>query len=183
MAEPVQVNRGAPDDVVAAFPRGFLWGSATAAHQVEGNNTNADWWDWEQAGHCKDGQRSGDACDQYHRFRDDFALLRQLHQNAHRLSMEWARIEPHPGQFDHEELEHYRTVLGTLHDFGLEPVVTLHHFTNPRWLASIGGWANPEVVPFFERYVTRVVEALGDLAHYWVTINEPNFFATAAYLQ
>lgn len=183
MAEQVAANQDGPDEVVATFPRDFLWGSATAAHQVEGNNTNADWWDWEQAGHCKNSQRSGDACDQYRRFRDDFALLRQLHHNAHRLSVEWARIEPQPGEFDPAALDHYRAVLGTLRDVGIEPVVTLHHFTNPRWLASRGGWASPEVVSLFERYVDHIVEALGDLAELWVTINEPNFFATAAYLQ
>jgi len=168
---------------IATFPRDFLWGSATAAHQVEGNNRNSDWWDWEQAGRCKNAQRSGDACDQYHRFRDDFALLKELHQNAHRLSIEWARIEPRPAEFDRAELDHYRAVLTALRDLGIEPVVTLHHFTIPRWLAQRGGWANPDVVRLFTRYVTKVVEELGDLVRYWVTINEPNFFAAAAYLQ
>lgn len=176
-------SRPGPDDqTIAAFPQDFLWGSATAAHQVEGNNDRSDWWDWELAGRCVGGQRSGLACDHYRRFRDDFALLRQLHQNAHRLSVEWARIEPRPGEFDREQLDHYRAVLETLRKLGIEPVVTLHHFTNPRWLRARAGWASPEVVGLFERYVDRVVEALGDLVRYWVTINEPNVYASQGYV-
>lgn len=180
---PTDVETVARGDADASFPQNFLWGSATAAHQVEGNNRNSDWWEWEQAGHCKNGQRSGDACDQYHRFHDDFALLKQLHQNAHRLSIEWARIEPRPGEFDRAEIEHYRAVLTALRELSIEPVVTLHHFTNPIWLTQRGGWANPDVVRLFGRYVSKVVEELGDLVRYWVTLNEPNFYATAAYLQ
>lgn len=165
-----------------SFPRDFLWGTATAAHQVEGNNTNSDWWDWEAAGRVLGGQRSGLACDHYRRFEQDFALLEALDQNAHRLSVEWARIEPRPGEFDRAELAHYRAVLESLRKHGIEPVVTLHHFTNPRWLSARGGWANPEVVARFERYVDRVVEALGDLVRYWVTLNEPNIYALYGYI-
>jgi beta-glucosidase len=167
--------------VEASFPSDFLWGTATAPHQVEGNNTDADWWDWEQAGRCRGGQRSGLACDQYRRFREDFALLAQLNQRAHRLGVEWARVEPRPGDFEPAELAHYRTVLATLRQLGIEPVVTLHHFTNPRWLARAGGWDSPAVVGLFERYTARVVDELSDLVRYWVTINEPNVFASYGY--
>jgi beta-glucosidase len=171
----------AQHNIEARFPHGFLWGTATAAHQVEGNNTNTDWWDWELAGRCRRGQRSGLACDHYRRFGEDFALLGELHQTAHRLGVEWARLEPRPGSFDRAEIAHYRSVLAALRGHGIEPVVTLHHFTSPRWLGSLGGWEHPGVVPLFERYAARVADELGDLVRYWVTINEPNVFASHGY--
>lgn len=165
------------------FPRPFFWGTATASHQVEGNNTNNDWWAWEQAGHILDGSRSELACDHYRRFREDFDLLAALHQNAHRLSLEWSRIEPIPGHFDREAIQHYRAVLEYLRRLNLEPVVTLHHFTNPLWLSAKGGWETPAVVEAFGRYVAEAVAAFGDLVRYWVTINEPVVYATKGYLE
>lgn len=165
------------------FPPGFLWGTATAAHQVEGGNDQNDWWDWEQTpGHIKDGSRSGLACDHFRRFADDFQLLADLGQNAHRLSIEWSRVEPQPGQFDAQALAHYRRVLETMRGLGLEPVVTLHHFTNPRWLAEQGGWTRPEVVATFGRFVEQVVAAYRDLVRYWITINEPTIYAQLGFL-
>ncbi len=170
-------------DPSLAFPAKFLWGTATASHQVEGNNTNNDWWAWEQQDHIRDGTRSDLACDHYHRFREDFELLAALHQNAHRLSLEWSRIEPTPGYFDREAIRHYRDVLEWLRRLNLEPVVTLHHFTNPLWLSSKGAWETVEVVDAFGRYVARAVDAFGDLVRYWVTINEPVVYATKGYLE
>jgi beta-glucosidase len=165
------------------FPTGFLWGTATASHQVEGGNANNDWWDWEQqSGRIRDGSRSGLACDHYHLYQEDFRLLADLGQNAHRLSIEWSRIEPTRGAFDLDEIRHYRHVLESLRSLGIEPIVTLHHFTNPRWLAERGGWETPDVVDRFERYVRKVVQATGDLVRYWVTINEPVVYATMGYL-
>lgn len=171
-----------PDSPSLRFPAGFLWGTATASHQVEGNNTNNEWWAWEQQGKILDGTRSDLACDHYHRFRDDFELFAALHQNAHRLSLEWSRIEPAPGRFDPEAIQHYREVLEALRRLNLEPVVTLHHFTNPRWLMAKGGWEVPEVVDAFGRYVTRAIDAFGDLVRYWVTINEPVVYTTKGYV-
>jgi beta-glucosidase len=166
-----------------AFPPNFLWGTATASHQVEGGNANNDWWDWEQqVGHIRDGTSSGRACDHYHLFRQDFELLASLSQNAHRLSLEWSRIEPTPGQFDHDAIRHYREVLEYLRRFGIEPVVTLHHFTNPRWLSDAGGWETELVVDRFASYVSRAVEEFGDLVKYWVTVNEPIIYGTMGYL-
>ena len=130
----------------ADFPEGFLFGSSTAAHQVEGGNVNNDWWAWEHAAGTPAAEPSGDAIDQYHRYAEDFALLAELGQNAHRMSLEWSRIEPEPGEFSRAALEHYRRVLGTLADHGLEAFVTLHHFTNPRWFAERGGWAARDAV-------------------------------------
>jgi len=162
------------------FPAGFLWGSATSAHQVEGNCTNNDWWQWEQAG--KVSERSGLACDHYRRFREDFDLARELGHNAHRFSIEWSRIEPEEGTFSVEAIVHYREVLEALKERGIEPIVTLHHYTLPRWLADQGGWENPEIVKWFERYVTRMVAEYGDLVCWWITLNEPVVHVFKSYI-
>lgn len=153
------------------FPDGFLWGASTSAHQVEGGNRWNDWWAWEQAGHV--AQPSGDACDHWNRFRSDFDLAQALGHNAHRFSIEWSRIEPQEGRWDEAALDHYRQVLLALHERGMEPVVTLFHYTFPNWLAEKGGWENPEVVHHYERYVRRVMTELGPLARWWITLNEP----------
>ena len=164
------------------FPRSFLWGTATAAHQVEGGNSNNDWWKWEQTpGHIADGTRSGLACDHYARFREDFDLLSSLRQNSHRFSIEWSRIEPSPGQIDRSAVAHYREVLECLRERGIEPLVTLHHFTNPLWLAERGGWEDDRVVDSFSRFVQLMVREYGDLVRYWITINEPTVYAYMGY--
>jgi beta-glucosidase len=176
-ASPSPDRQGTP---ARAFPAGFLWGSATAAHQVEGNNTNNDWWAAEQAGRVP--YKSGLACDQWSRYDADFALFAELGQTAHRLSIEWSRIEPRPGELDFAALAHYRRVLESLRAHGLEPIVTLHHFANPIWLAEQGGWTRREVVGRFARYARRVVREYKDLVKYWVTINEPGVYAGQGYL-
>ena len=166
------------------FPRGFLWGTATAAHQVEGNNTNNNWWAWEQeAGRIAQGHKSGLACDWWSgRWREDFDRAVEGGQNAHRLSIEWSRVQPEPGRWDEDALDRYRQMLRGLHERGLTPMVTLHHFTDPLWLSEQGGWENPLVVGYFEAYTRRVVEALREYATLWVTINEPNVLIAFAYL-
>src|SRR4051812_16362467 len=164
------------------FPPEFLWGSSTAAHQVEGNNTNNDWWEWEHRAGSPVTEPSLDAIDHYHRYGSDFAMLAQLGQNAHRLSLEWARIEPEPGHFSRAALEHYRRVLAGLAEHRLTGVVTLQHFSLPRWLAERGGWLAPGAVDHFARYAARVAEALGDLMPWVGTINEPNVNGWLAYL-
>ena len=163
------------------FPEGFLFGSSTAAHQVEGGNVNNDWWAWEHAPYTTCVESSGDAIDQWHRYEEDFALLAGLGQNAHRLSLEWSRIEPAPGEYSAAALAHYRRVLGTLEQHGLTAFVTLHHFTLPRWLAERGGWLAPDAVERFARYVERVAAALGDLMPFAGTINEPQIVALMGY--
>jgi len=162
------------------FPQGFLWGTATSAHQVEGNNTNNDWWAWEQAGRVK--EPSGLACDHYRRFREDFDLAKTLGHNAHRFSVEWSRIEPREDEFDEQAIAHYQDVVRALRERGLEPIVTLHHYTNPLWLAAKGGWTNPKVVDHFVRYSRRIAEALGDHVRYWLTLNEPMVYVVMHYL-
>ena len=162
------------------FPQGFFWGSATSAHQVEGHNTNNDWWVWEQQGRTIDP--SGEACDQYRRFRDDFDLAKSLGHTAHRFSIEWSRVEPREDEWNGEAIAHYQEVVRALRERHLEPIVTLHHFTTPLWMAAQGGWTNPKIVERFMRYSRTMAEALGGQVRYWVTINEPMVYATMHYL-
>ena len=164
-----------------AFPQGFLWGASTAAHQVEGHNVYNDWWAWEQAGRVK--ERSGLACDQYRRYESDFDLAASLSHTAHRLSIEWSRLEPEEGVWDDGALAHYVEVVRALRRRRLEPIVTLHHFTNPQWLIERGGWVNPGVVDRFARYVQRVAAALSGSVRYWITINEPLVYIRMHYVQ
>ncbi len=159
------------------FPDGFLWGCATAAHQVEGGNHKSDWWEFEQRGGIITGDSADPACDQYRRFREDFALLRRLNNNAHRLSIEWSRVEPSRGQFDAAEIGHYRQVLQELRDQGMTPMVTLHHFTSPSWFAARGGWAASRAHEAWLPFVRRVAGELGELAGMWCTLNEPSIYA------
>ena len=172
-------DRGARPD----FPPEFLWGAATAAHQVEGDNTNSDWWRFEHDGRTAAVESSGDAIDHVHRYRSDFALLAGLGHNCHRLSVEWARIEPAEGEFSRSALGHYREVLTALREQGLTSFVTLHHFTLPAWFADRGGWLAPDATVVFERYCRRVLEALGDLVDHVCTINEPQMVALHGYLE
>lgn len=165
------------------FPNGFLWGTASAAHQVEGDNRNCDWWEFEQeAGRIAHGDRSGIACDHYHRYHEDFAMLRELNQNAHRLSIEWSRIEPVEGEFDSRQVRHYRDVIADLREQGMTPMVTLHHFTSPLWFVRKGGWAAPDSSRAFLRFVNHAVDQLGDLVELWCTINEPGIYAGQGWL-
>jgi len=161
---------------MSAFPDGFLWGASTAAHQVEGNNVNTDWWMREHAPGTDLAEPSGDAADSLHRYPEDIALLASLGLNAYRFSIEWARIEPEEGFFSRALLAHYRRMIDTTLEAGLTPVVTLHHFTNPRWFAQAGGWRDPAAPDRFARYVERAATILDDVP--WVvTINEPNMIS------
>jgi len=165
------------------FPEGFLWGTSSAAYQVEGDNRNSDWWEFEQQpGRIANGDRSSIANDHYHRYREDFALLRDLNQKAHRLSIEWSRIEPSPGEFDARQVRHYRDVLGELREQGIEPMVTLHHFSSPIWFSRRGGWAAPDAAHGFLPFVHRVVDQLGDLVGMWCTVNEPSICAANGWI-
>jgi beta-glucosidase len=148
---------------------------------VEGSNYASDWWAWEHAPETPCAEPSGDACDHYHRYPEDIALLADLGFNAYRFSLEWARIEPEPGEFSNAQSEHYRRMLGTCREHGLMPVVTLHHFTSPRWVGNAGGWAAPEVVDSFARYCDFVVPTIAGDAGMVCTINEPNIVALFGY--
>lgn len=161
---------------VLKFPDGFLWGSATSAYQVEGGITQNDWVQSKMPA-------SGLACDHFHRFEEDFKLAKKLGQNAHRLSLEWSRIEPVSGVFDEAALDHYEHVLDFLKEKGFTTFVTLHHFTNPIWFAKEGGWVSRKSVDYFVRFTEKVVGALGELIDFWITVNEPNIYANLSYLR
>jgi beta-glucosidase len=166
------------------FPSDFLWGTATSAHQVEGNNVNNDWWQWEaEAGHILNDDRSGRASDWWDNAEADLDAAAEMGNNAHRLSVEWSRIEPEPSIFNEDALERYRQILKAMHERDIEPMVTLHHFTNPVWLVERGDFDSDLVVDYFQRYVTKVVSSLGDLTPKWITINEPMVYFVMRYLE
>jgi len=156
------------------FPKDFLWGTATAAHQVEGNNVNSDFWLLEHLPGTIFAEPSADACDHYHRYAEDIALLAELGFTSYRFSIEWARVEPEEGHFSQAVLDHYRRMLLACRQNGLKPMVTFHHFTSPRWLISAGGWTDIVTAERFARYCAHATRCLGDLIDYVCTINEVN---------
>ncbi len=156
------------------FPKDFLWGTATAAHQVEGNNINSDFWLLERMPETLFVEPSGDTIDHYHRYEKDIALLAELGFNSYRFSIEWARIEPEEGRFSDAAINHYRRMLQVCHRYNLKPMVTFHHFTSPRWLISQGGWESDETPERFARYCAKATSQLGDLIDMACTINEVN---------
>src|SRR5659263_51169 len=165
-----------------ALPESFLLGTATASLQIEGGDRNNSWYHWVQTGHVKDGTSCIVADDHWNRVTEDIALMKQLHQQTYRMSLEWSRIEPARGQFDKDAMTHYRLEIQQLVNAGIRPLVTLHHFSNPLWLEDAGAWVNPDVVDLFERYTAYVVENLGDLVSDWCTINEPSIYLVKGYV-
>ncbi len=166
---------------IPAFPSDFLWGASTAAHQIEGNNVNSDWWQREH-GHLPGApvdEPSGDAADSFHRYPDDMRLLADAGLGAYRFSIEWARIEPERGFISRAMIDHYRRMVAAARDRGLEPMVTLHHFTNPVWLARDGGWHSDATPERFERFVEAALPVL-DEVDLVCTINEPNMVSVLA---
>ncbi len=159
------------------FPLGFLWGAATAGHQVEGGNVSADLWPLEWAEHSAFAEPSGDACDHYHRYPEDIALLAELGLNAYRFSLEWARIEPEPGYVSLAALDHYKRMIETCLNLGVTPVVTYNHFTLPRWMAGRGGWTADDAAVRFAAFAARATAHFGDLLSWVCTLNEPNLMA------
>jgi beta-glucosidase len=171
------------------FPEGFLWGTATAAHQIEGNNKNTDWWEWEYSKDYETNDReyplepSGLACDSYNRYEEDFDLAKEMKNNSIRFSVEWARIEPEEGKFDQNEIEHYKKMIQAARDRGLKTFVTLHHFTNPLWFAKKGGWTNLGAPKLFARYAQKCAHEFGDSIDFYMTINEPQVLVLQGYLR
>ena len=166
------------------FPKDFLWGTSTAAHQIEGNNKNTDWWEWENRPN-KDHwplEPSMEACDSYNRYEEDFDLCVKLNNNAVRFSIEWARIEPSKGNFDQSEIEHYKKVLKAAKDRGLKTFVTLWHFTTPLWVSKNGGWTNFQTANHFSEYAAKCAKEFGDLIDMYATINEPQVYSMMSYL-
>ncbi len=186
------------------FPEGFLWGSATSAHQVEGNTLN-DWTQWEKDNAKRlakeasakwekwqqekfpemftvENYISGRATDHYNLFEKDFDLAREGGHNAHRFSLEWSRIEPEEGKFNQEAIEHYRKVLIALRERGMEPFVTLWHWTSPVWIGEMGAWGNHETGKYFLRYAEKVFAEYKDLVRFWMPFNEPGTEVSYGYL-
>jgi len=157
-----------------AIPKDFLWGAAISAHQSEGNDLNSDSWLLEHLPETVYKEPSGDACDSYHRYAQDFAIARSIGLNCYRFGIEWARIEPEPGQFSQAELDHYEQVLSSCRAHGLLPIVTYNHFTVPRWFAMRGGWEVPDSADLFARYCERATRALGHLVGMASPFNEAN---------
>ena len=153
------------------FPKDFLWGAATASYQVEGGNSNSDWWQWEEKGKTVD--KSGLACDYWNRFKNDHNFLEELGVNTFRLSLEWSRIEPEEGVFSQESINHYRKILEDLKRRNIKTTVTLWHWTNPIWFQSKYGFHNKKAIGIFTDYCQKIVDELGDLIDIYVVINEP----------
>ena len=162
---------------MTSFPDGFLWGAATAGHQVEGGNVNADMWPMEWAENSTFNEPSGDACDHYHRYPEDIATLAELGLNAYRFSLEWSRIEPEPGFYSGAALDHYKRMIESCLNRGVTPVVTYNHFTVPRWMAGRGGWNADDAPERFADYAARATQHFGDLLSWVCTLNEPNLMA------
>lgn len=159
---------------MSKFPEGFLVGAATAAHQVEGNNIYSDYWAMEHMKYTSFAEPSLNAVDHYNRYEEDIKMMAKAGLNAYRFSIEWARVEPVQGQYDENEIEHYRKVLECCKENGVEPIVTMLHFTSPKWLIEKGGWENEETIGLFAAYCKYVTEKLGSYMHYVCTINEAN---------
>jgi len=165
------------------FPHGFLWGTATSSHQVEGDDANTDWWAFERVpGNIHDGSNADRACEWWRgRAEEDLDRAAELGTNAIRISLSWARLEPEDGRFDHASFDRYRQLLAHARARGLSPCVTLHHFTLPRWLVRDGGLLGKKLVPRFARFCARAGTELGAHVERWVTINEPNVLAFMSY--
>jgi beta-glucosidase len=169
---------------ILEFPEGFVWGVATSAFQCEGAATSphSSWTRWEALGHIRAGNRSGVACDWWANAERDLDLARDLGLRALRMSIEWSRIEPRPGRWDDDALERYREIAAGLRERGIEPMITLHHFTNPVWFEDSGAFTGGEAAELFTRFATHAVAALADVCSTWVTFNEPNVYTTEGYV-
>lgn len=173
------------------FPKGFLWGTSTSSYQVEGG-IKSDWSEWEKSSarieQLKKENKNPEefinktACNQYLLYKTDFDLAKQLHNNSHRFSVEWARIEPEEGRFDEKEINHYKKVIKALKSRRLEPFLTAYHFTLPLWISDEGGWLNKKSVKYFEDYVSRISSEFNDV-RFWITINEPMILLYRGYIE
>ncbi len=162
------------------FPDDFLWGTATSAHQVEGNNTHSDWWDWELR-YQPPNKRSGMATDFYNRFNEDIDLAKNFSHNSMRLSIEWARIEPIEGQFDQQAIAHYVKLLQTIKAKNMTVMLTLWHFTLPKWMSDKGGFENRKIIFYFDRFLKNIIPEIKEYVDLWITLNEPQVYAFLSY--
>lgn len=163
------------------FPKNFLFGVATSAYQIEGGNRHSDWWYFEKKGKIK--ARSGLACDHRRKYKQDLELLKKLNIQAYRFSVEWSRLQPKKDKWDKKEIEYYRNILKILKTQGVEPFLTLHHFTNPLWFYRLGGWEKEENIKYFSNFVKRIVKEFKPYVRYWITINEPMALCFHSYIE
>lgn len=164
------------------FPEGFIWGTSTAGHQIEGWNENSDWWAWEQKGLVRDGTKSGRAVDYWNLYEQDHALMSELGYPAFRLGIEWAKVEPEPGRFSEEAIERYRAILTSLRKSNIKICLTLNHWVLPLWVTQQNDWLNPKTLDDFQRFVEKMIGAVGEFPDIWVTLNEPMVPAIAGNL-
>lgn len=175
-------NWSEPEITNVSFPQQFIWGAGTSALQVEGNCTNTSWATAEQTGAFE--SCAGIACDHWNRYKEDIQLLASIGLTAYRFSVEWSKIEPHKGIFDEEALQHYQDVVDTLVGHGIKPIITLHHYTDPRWFADEGGFEQPENIHYFVAFARKVIDRLQPHGVYlWLTFNSPDGYAARGYLQ
>ncbi|MCB1137816.1 MAG: glycoside hydrolase family 1 protein [Leptospiraceae bacterium] len=169
---------------LSIFPRDFLWGTATCATQIDGGDVHSDWAHFSQVpSNIADGKDCLTACDHWNRFEEDFKLMKSLGMNAYRLGVDWSRMEPRPGELDHGALNHFRSMLDSLQRKGIRPLLTLNHFTLPRWWLDRGGWTREKNLENFLSFASYIVENVGDLVTEYTTINEPNVYAMFAYME
>jgi len=164
------------------FPQGFLWGTATSSHQVEGGNEN-NWTEWEKQGNIQDGSISGRACNSYELYKEDIKLVKELNNNAYRFSIEWSRVEPEEGKIDKEAIRYYQKIIDECHKNEIEPIVTIYHWTQPPWFAKQKGWLQKRSPLIFKNYVEVLAKHLGRDVKFWCTINEPMIYSFNSYLK
>jgi len=163
------------------FKEGFSLGVATAATQIEGGDCNSNWNDWYRKGRIKDGSDPARATDHYNLWKQDTDLMAEMKIKHYRLGIEWARICPEEGKVDEEAINHYREELLYLKEKGISVLLTIHHFSNPMWFENKGGFTKKENIKYFLDFVELAVESFGDLVSEYITINEPNVYATMSY--
>ncbi len=165
-----------------SFPKNFIWGTATAAHQIEGSNENTNWGEWEKdPRRIRDGSDASKAVDGWNRAKDDVRLMKELGVNSYRFSLAWNKIEPEKGAISEDALRHYDELINELKANGIEPMITLHHFTHPLWFERLGAFEKQENIAYFVEFSKLVFKRYGGRVKYWVTINEPNVFVTSGY--
>ena len=166
-----------------SFPTNFQWCLSTAAHQIEGNNIDSDWWHWEKIpGKILDDQQSGPAVNHWNMVKEDIDLLTFLNATTYRFSISWAKVEPRQGQFDMSVIAHYQKEINLLIQNNIKPMITLFHFVLPQWLAQQGGWTNSKAIEHFVRFSTLLYSHFGDKVEFWITLNEPMVYAAAGHL-
>lgn len=169
------------------FPKDFLWGAATASAQIEGGwdcgGRTPSIWDVAPAGKVHNDETCHTACDHYHRWREDVALMKELGLKSYRFSASWSRIIPQEGTVNEEGLKFYSDLVDALLEAGIEPLVTLYHWDLPLWMHEKGGWKTLAIRNAFLEYASAVVDRLSDRVQYWITFNEPQCFLMNGYMQ